>query len=246
MIARACSSSRVRGALFASSTAMRRCSGVCFSLRPRRRSSATKAPTSRSRRHIARCELYNPSWRSGAPTAPGFVQRSACSSTDSLYAALNRRRLATARTAGSGVPLGAAAAAQTVLAVPARAASAAAAAVIILNLRFSDIGCLPFDSISSKVGVSPHIGTNGCLIGGHHRRRFRYRPQDDLAGRLRINRSRATPSRAAPVAPTGSKRAARAGASRRRLSGRSRAPQAASTRRRFSARARTGHSTRSR
>ncbi|GMV31381.1 MAG: hypothetical protein AMXMBFR59_35060 [Rhodanobacteraceae bacterium] len=71
--------------------------------------------------------------------------------------------MATARTSGSGAPLGAPAAAQTALAVPARAVSAAAIDVIILSFRFSDIVCLPFDSISSKVGVSRYIVTNGSV-----------------------------------------------------------------------------------
>ena len=163
MIVRACSSSRSRRAFLASSAAMRRCSGVSFAFRPRRRPSAAREPASRSRRHIVRCELYSPSRRSSAPIAPGLAHRSASSSTESLYAALNCRRLATARTSGSGAPLGAVAAVETALAVPAPAASTAFVDETIFSFFLSDIIRLPFDSNSTKVGVSPHIGTNGPL-----------------------------------------------------------------------------------
>jgi hypothetical protein len=80
-----------------------------------------------------------------------------------LYAALNCRRFATARTSGSGEPLGAVAAGETALAVPARAASPATIDEIIFSFFLSDIVRLPFDSNSRKVGVSRHIGTNGHL-----------------------------------------------------------------------------------
>lgn len=59
-------------------------------------------PASRSRRQVLRCELYSPSRRSSAPITPGLVHRLASSSTESLYAALNCRRLADARTSVSG------------------------------------------------------------------------------------------------------------------------------------------------
>ena len=143
MIVRACSSSRSSRAFPASSAAMRRCSGLSFTFRPRRRPSASSAPASRSRRQVVRCELYSPSRRNSAPLAPGFVHRSASSSTESLYAALNCRRFATARTSASGAALG------------------AAAAEIIFSFLLSDIVRLPLDSNSRKVGVSRHIGTNG-------------------------------------------------------------------------------------
>jgi len=64
-------------------------------------------------------------------------------STESLYAALNWRRLATASTSGSTTP---------------------AFALIddtIFSFFLLDIGYLPFDSNFTKVGVSRHIGTNG-------------------------------------------------------------------------------------
>ena len=64
---------------------------------------------------------------------------------DSLYAALNWRRLATASTSGSATQ---------------------AFALIddtIFSFFLSDIGYLPFDSNFTKAGVSRHIGTNGSL-----------------------------------------------------------------------------------
>jgi len=69
---------------------------------------------------------YSPSRRSNAPIIPGSKQRSASSSTESLYAAVKCRRLATARTSGSG----AAGTADTPL---------AAEDAIIFSFLFSDI-----------------------------------------------------------------------------------------------------------
>ena len=57
--------------------------------------------------------------------------------------------------------LGAVAAVETALAVPARAASPATIDETIFSFFLSDIVRLPFDSNSTKVGVSRHIGTNG-------------------------------------------------------------------------------------
>ena len=159
MIVRACSSSRWSRTLSACSAASRFCSALSTAFLPRRRASAASAPASRSRRHTVRCELYSPSRRSSAPIAPGLEQRSASSSTASLYAAVNLRRFATARTSGSGATLG--------------VTGAATLAVVdetIFNFFRSDIVRLPFDSNSTKVGVSRYIGTNGtpryCLACG--------------------------------------------------------------------------------
>ena len=52
--------------------------------------------------HADSCELYNPSRRSSRPTSPGSVHPSARSTTDSLYAAVNRRRVGFAVTSVSG------------------------------------------------------------------------------------------------------------------------------------------------
>jgi hypothetical protein len=62
--------------------------------------SGRSRPAARCWRHLVRCEEYSPSRRSRAPSSPG-PHRSACSSTRSLYAAVNRRRPA-GRTSGSG------------------------------------------------------------------------------------------------------------------------------------------------
>jgi hypothetical protein len=50
---------------------------------------------------------------------------------------------------------------EAALAVPARAASTLTVEGIIFSFLLSDIVRLPFDSNSTKVGVSRHIGTNG-------------------------------------------------------------------------------------
>ena len=71
------------------------------------------------------------------------------------------RRLAIARTSGSGL---ARAAGKPALAGPAPAASPAATCAFnatIFSFFLDDIIGLPFDSNSTKVGVSPYIGTNG-------------------------------------------------------------------------------------
>jgi len=161
MIVWACPSSRRSCAFSACSAASRRCSGVSVAFLPRRRPSAASAPASRSRRHIVRWELYSPSRRNSAPIAPGPAQRSASSSTASLYAALNCRRFATARTSGSGTALGAAGAEALALASPARASTSAFVDETIFSFFLWDIVRLPFDSNSTKVGVSRYIGTNG-------------------------------------------------------------------------------------
>jgi hypothetical protein len=69
-----------------------------------------------------------------------------------LYAALNCRRFATARTSGSGTTP-----------VAAGATGFALVDKTIFNFFLSDILGLPFDSNSKKVGVSRYIGTNGFL-----------------------------------------------------------------------------------
>ena len=161
MIRRACSSSRARRAFLASSTATRFCSGVERALRPRRRPSASSAPASRSRRQLVNCELYSASRRSSAPISPEPVSRSASPNTASLYAASNLRRLASALTSGSGLGR---AAGKPALAGPAPAAFPAATSAFnatIFSFFLDDIVDLPFDSNSTKVGVSPYIGTNG-------------------------------------------------------------------------------------
>ena len=164
MIVRACSSSRVSFVFSPCSAARRFCSWVSFAFLPRVRPRAASAPVSRSRRQVLRCELYSPSRRSSAPIAPKSFARSASSSTASLYAAVNWRRLATARTSGSDTPAAAAAAAvERALASPARTRSTAAIDDTIFSFFLLDIGHLPFDSNSTRVGVSRHIGTNGGL-----------------------------------------------------------------------------------
>jgi hypothetical protein len=50
--------------------------------------------------HRSRCELYSFSLRKSAPIAPGAVSWSASASTESLYAALNCRRFASAGATG--------------------------------------------------------------------------------------------------------------------------------------------------
>jgi hypothetical protein len=53
----------------------------CFGAKP------ASSPRPRARRHTTRCEEYNPSRRSTAPTAPGVVQASASFRMRSLYSA---------------------------------------------------------------------------------------------------------------------------------------------------------------
>jgi hypothetical protein len=154
MIVCACSSSRLSRTFSACSDARRFCSAVSVAFLPRRRPSAARAPAARSRRHIVKCELYSASRRSSAPISPGLEQRSTSSSTDSLYAGLKCRRLATARTSGSAAALSA------------PGAELVVSDATIFNLFFSDIAGLPFNSNSMKVGVSRHIGTNGTRDHG--------------------------------------------------------------------------------
>jgi hypothetical protein len=72
-----------------------------------------------------------------------------------LYAAVNWRRLATARTSKSGAALG----------------PTAGTFALVVDIDFScflvDIDTLPFDSNSTKVGVSRHIDTNGWMTGSN-------------------------------------------------------------------------------
>src|SRR5207245_3318791 len=63
--------------------------------------SPASSPRSRAARQVVRCEEYNPSRRSSAPSSPGFVQRSASRTIRRLYSAVNRRRCALATTSVS-------------------------------------------------------------------------------------------------------------------------------------------------
>ena len=62
---------------------------------------AARLPCPRCRRHVVRCEEYNPSRRSSAPRSPALAQASAWRRTCSLYSAVNRRRAARSATSGS-------------------------------------------------------------------------------------------------------------------------------------------------
>jgi hypothetical protein len=53
----------------------------------------TSAPRSRCWRHVIRCELYNPSRRSNAPSSPDFLHASASLRMRRRLSALNRRRV---------------------------------------------------------------------------------------------------------------------------------------------------------
>ncbi len=71
-------------------------------LGPRFFASPLSDPSRAAFRHDDRCELYSPSRRSNSPISPGVSQASACSTIESLYAAVKRRRVAFADTSGSG------------------------------------------------------------------------------------------------------------------------------------------------
>lgn len=75
----------------------------------------------------------------------GVVVRPSVVSMESLYAALNCRRLAAAHTSESGAPLGAVGAVETALAVPAPAASTATIDETIFSFFLLDIVRLPFE-----------------------------------------------------------------------------------------------------
>ena len=79
MIVSACCSRWVSRVLSRSSSATRRASGEGGTARRPRflGLKAARLPCSRCRRHVVRCEEYNPSRRSSAPTSPGLAQASA-------------------------------------------------------------------------------------------------------------------------------------------------------------------------
>src|SRR5206468_10880275 len=86
-----------------SSSAMFRCRGSTgVGFRPRFLGvKAASSPRARARRHTTKCDEYNPSRRSNAPTAPGVAQASAALRIRRLYSAVNTRRCAFATTCTS-------------------------------------------------------------------------------------------------------------------------------------------------
>src|SRR5665811_1457385 len=71
--------------------------------RPRGLARPERAPARYSRRHSTRWELYRPSRRSRAPTAPGSAAALASSTIRRLYSAVKRRRTGRSLTSGSGI-----------------------------------------------------------------------------------------------------------------------------------------------
>ena len=107
-IVRACSSSRWSRAHRACNAASRFCSALSIARRPRRRPSAARRLRRAHDATSSGASCTSPHGAAARRSPPHRRSRSASSSTESLYAALNCRRFATARTSGSGAVLGAA------------------------------------------------------------------------------------------------------------------------------------------